>query len=67
MKIEVIGLDSILPDGVINDVVKLNFSPPQKDRFDYSTGFDVKLKDGAILRVRVTTMPSADTAFYIEE
>lgn len=74
MSIEIKGLDCIFNIGkdgksplYLSEIVKE--SPIKAIDFDtdsYDAGFDVILENGKVIQVRVSTMPSADTAFYIK-
>jgi len=33
----------------------------------YDAGFDILQENGNVIKIRVSTMPSADTSFYIEQ
>lgn len=63
--IAVKGLEAISD---LNELVK---NSPIKvidlDIDDYGAGFDVIQENGNVIQIRVSTMPCADTSFYIKK
>lgn len=55
-------------EDIINgrEIEEIDFSYEPRNLDDYGAGFDIILKDGERIKVRVSCMPSADTAFYIQ-